>query len=369
MSEQVPPAASAPGSSPSSAEVPPAPSELGSASAASLPGSSAAVSSSAAPPLAPSLPAPGSHFIVRTARMAWPGGPEAGKNALCDEWIKEASAIGDEERRQGADRAYVAWASITGLYSDVCNAYQALGGPGGLALDGPTFAARFVRPAQEVLSGSDMLALWVIKHPEISGAPEGVAQKVRAALAGAARPVLDLAQKDFSSVPAVGREDAQETQYWSPLTTGLQQSGELLAALCPRMMNVRNAATTCGLARRQDADACIVLYDGQEIRALASRTVGPVLDIHQITVRPRSLQQGVKGIGGVLMEYLIREAAAANSGAGVSVTLEPIGDLAKEIYAKMGFTPGQDRWVMGKPAQQKYLITHTVFKASFKAAT
>jgi len=304
-----------------------------------------------------------SRFAVQTARTAWPEGPDAGKNALCEAWIAQASEIEKAELESGADRTYVAWASIAALNKDAEAAYRKAGDPGG-APAGSAFAALFVGPAAKILGDPAALVLWAIKH---AGLAKEDGDPAKAALAIAAGPVLDLAKKDLGSIPAVRREE--EEAHWVSLLTGLQKSMEVLETLCPRMMSVRNAAKTCGLARERAADGCIVLLDGGKIKALATRTLGAGLTIHEITVEPQALRDKVRGIGGTLMEYLIREAAAAKSGAGVNVTLLPIGHLAMTFYRTMGFEPAEPDWVMNAKARQEYLKKHREFEAAFKALT
>lgn len=229
------------------------------------------------------------------------------------------------------------------------------------ALPGPAFAARLVVPALAILSGWESLVTWAIKN---SGAPAEEVGLARAPLAGAAGAVQALARRDFTVTGTIGRGDDYDGEYWGALDGALRTAIGAAATLCPRMMSVRNAATISGQAGKISADRCLLLFDGPAIKALAMRALEGTLHIDEITVEPRSLAGQVTGLGGKLMEYLIREAHAARSGAGVSITLMPVGDLAGKYYRKMGFTPGGDTWIMTRPAQQAYLRTHTEFGAA-----
>ena len=304
-------------------------------------------------------------FTVQTAKEAWPDDPNAGKNALCDKWIAQATEIEEAEIKVGTDQVYVAWAAMDKLSKDAMSAYQAAREPEGVPT-GPDFASRFVRPAFEVLSNGEQFVSLASKD---TGVTKDEVSQARQVLTNAASLVLGLAKTDFASILAVSREDEPEEKYWIPLLTALNDSAGVLETLCPRMTGVRNAAKTCGLARARDAAGCTVLRDRGEIKALVMWSLGGSLAIDEITVEPASLQKQVKGIGGALIEYLIREAAKANSGAGVNLTLLPIGKLAKKIYKVMGFEPtmpdNEDAtWVMKKPAQQTYLKKHHEFETT-----
>lgn len=234
------------------------------------------------------------------------------------------------------------------------------GDPGG-ALSGPDFNARLSGPALAILSSGKELSLWGTKQGEVPEVQAAVARKI---LAAAAETVQGLAVK-AAEAAFVGATDEDDVQYWQPLDTALGQAEDGLAILCPRMMNVRNAATTAGQAKDYLAIRCLVLTDNGKIKALAMRTISNTLQVHDITVEPRALQEKAKGLGSALMEYIVREAAAR----GLKVTLLPIGDIAKAIYATMGFAApdqGGSDWEMTKPAQQKYLAKHQVFGGQFK---
>lgn len=288
----------------------------------------------------------------------WPGRADAEKNKLCDAWTAQSAEI-EKAERNGNDKAYVAWAGLTAVLDAVSTAYRAAGEQGG-ELAGIEFEGRLVLPAVKILSGWDALVKWSIKNSGVEGDEVGL---VKGPLAEAAAAVQALAKKDFAVVGPIGRGDAFDEEYWGVLDGALRAAIAALATLCPRMMSVRNAGTTSAEARKISADRCLLLLDGSDIRALAMRALGGTLHVDEITVEPRCLAERVTGLGGKLMEYLIREAYAARSGGGVSVTLLPIGDLAKKYYTKMGFTPDDDVWIMTRPAQQKYLATHTVFEA------
>jgi hypothetical protein len=232
-------------------------------------------------------------------------------------------------------------------------------------LAGTAFAARFVQPALSVLSEHETYTALARKDPGVTSAE---VSKAEITLGGAAKAMATLSKLDFGSVPALGREEVHDETYWLPLLGALNDSAQVLDTLCPRMMGVRNAATTCGLINAKDSGTCTVLRDDGEIRAIAMWTLDETLFIDEITVEPKALQKQVKGIGGALIEYLVRQAAAAKGGAGVPVTLDPIGDLARKIYTRMGFEPGSvspgARWVMRKPAQEAYLKRYTSFAPS-----
>ncbi len=304
-------------------------------------------------------------FTVQTAKEAWPDDPNAGKNALCNKWIAQASQIEETEIKSGADQVYVAWAAMDKLNKDAMAAYKAAREPEGVPA-GPVFASRFVQPALEVLRNGEQFTSLASKD---TGVTKDEVNQACQVLTNAAASVLGLAKMDLASVLAVSREDEPEEKYWIPLLTALNDSVGVLEPLCPRMTGVRNAAKTCGLALARDAAGCTVLRDRGEIKALAMWSLAGSLVIDEITVEPESLQRQVKGIGGALMEYLIREAAKANSGTGVNLTLLPIGQLAKKIYKAMGFeptVPGNEdsTWAMKKPAQQAYLKKHHEFETT-----
>jgi hypothetical protein len=296
---------------------------------------------------------------VRPAGEVWPGRADAGKNGLCRAWVAQSAGI-EEAEKAGGDKAYVAWAGLTAALNAVSAAYAAAGEPGG-ELAGPAFGARLAGPALAILSGWESLVAWAIKN---SGAPAEEVRLAREPLAGAAGAVQALARRDFTETGPIGRGDAFDEEYWGALDGALRTAIGAVATLCPRMMSVRNAATISGEASKISADRCLLLLDGPDIKALAMRALEGTLHIDEITVEPRSLAGKVTGLGGKLMEYLIREAHAARSGTGVSITLLPVGDLAKKYYTTMGFTPGGDIWVMTRPAQQAYLRTHTEFGAA-----
>ena len=304
-------------------------------------------------------------FTVQTAKEAWPDDSNAGKNALCDKWIAQASQSEEAELKSGADHVYVAWTTIAMLNKEAMAAYQAAREPEGVPA-GSVFASRFVLPAFKVLRGAGQLTSLASTDRGVTKDEVIQATKV---LTNAAASMLGLTKMDLTSVLAISREDEPEEKYWIPLLTALSDSAGVLETLCPRMAGVRNAATTCGLALNRDAAGCTLLRDGGEIKALAMWSLGATLGIDEITVEPESLQKQMKGIGGALMEYLIREAAKADSGAGVNLTLLPIGRLAKKIYKAMGFEPAvpgnQDStWVMKKPARQAYLEKHREFETT-----
>jgi hypothetical protein len=172
----------------------------------------------------------------------------------------------------------------------------------------------------------------------------------------AAYAELDSLNKALGSIAALDREDDHAGTYWDPVMKILARSGTTLIMLGSRMTGVHNVATICGLAQQRDADACLLLCEGERIRALAMRTLGPQYqEVHEITVDPRALQAGERGLGGTLMEYLVREAATAHSDAGVPIRLYPVDGVATTIYSAMGFTAAGDYWVMRQQAQQDYL--------------
>jgi len=349
MTEQPPPAASPPPASPPAAPPPPA-----SPPAAPPPPSPPPAAQSSSGP-----PAPAPRLTVLTARQAWQDGAEAEKDRLCDAWIRQAEEIAEAEKN-GEDRTYVACARIAGLIAAVDAALA----PGGLdaALAGPDFTRRFISPALEVVGDWASIALWAAKN---CGPAEAQVGRAKAALSTAVATMRGLADK-AALAPSIGRTAEDDEGYWGPLDAALRTAKTALEDLCPRMASVRNAATTCGQAKDYGAERCLLLADNGQIRALAMRTIGVTLHVHDLTVEPRALQDKVRGLGGALMEYLIREAAARN----LRITLLPIGDLAKAIYTTMGFAPqaSGDDWELTRPGQLKYLATHRVFAGSVIAA-
>jgi len=315
-----------------------------------------------APSSSSKIPAP--RFTVQTAEQAWPQDTRTHRKALCNAWIEQSQRIEESEQKSGSDPVYCAWAVIYGLNVQAMSAYQAARESSG-QLTGTAFAARFVSPALSVLSEWEKCTALAKKDQGVTSAE---VSKAEFALAAASKELATLSKLDFGSVAAISREDGHEDTYWIPLLTALNESAKVLNTLCPRMMGVRNAATTCGLMNGKESGTCTVLRDDGEIRAIAMWTLDTALFIDEITVEPEALQKQARGIGGALIEYLIRQAAAAKGGAGVPVTLDPIDDLARKIYTRMGFEPSSmdsgARWVMRKPAQEAYLKKYTSFAPS-----
>lgn len=293
-----------------------------------------------------------------TAQRAWPKGPETAKNALCDAWIKQSAEI-EEAEKDGQEGPYVAWRGIRRLRADAVVAVAAAGEPDGLT--GQDFGTRLTAPALAILGRAGVFALWAAKNTKT---PKERIGEARQTLAAAAATMQGLAAK-AATAASIGVTEDDGNQYWQPFDTAMGSAEEALTFLCPRMMNVRNAATICGQAKDQFEEHCLVLTDNGVIRALAMRTAtaGVSMQVHDIIVEPRALQQGADGLGGMLLEYIIREAASQK----LTVTLLPVSELAKAIYTSMGFAPvkGGSAWYLADP--EKYLKKHQVFASLFRA--
>jgi hypothetical protein len=304
--------------------------------------------------------------VVQTAKALWGPGAKSEIETLCDSWIEQSTTIKEEEQKTGLDPLYRGWVTVAKLFEDMMAAYGAATETTG-EITGAAFSERFVQPALVALAGLPGL---IPDGGTSRGPTEEESAGAKRVLTEALTAVDALSRKDLGSVTSLGRSETHENDYWMPLYGALKGASDILPDFCPRMVAVDNVATTCNLAKENGVGEWILLLEGTAIMALATRTLGRasekapwVLNVEAITVAPALLRNRVSGYGGTLMEHIVREALTA----GALITLKPIGSLAQKIYSSMGFTSRGEVWVMGKPAQLKYVAKHGVYARTFKS--